>query len=288
MRFVSLRPEEIVVSPDLVRSSRSKQFEERLEASIQEIGLVEPLKVAPLPEGQFLIVDGIMRWRAISAIRQRDPAAFGLVPAYIVDYRRRYEIRFQTDIYQDLLPSQLAVLVEHLHKTEQIRKGEIAKYIGVSPATLRNYTGLWRLLERGGLFAQLVKLMDAGIIPASNPYAWLRLTAAGIRYALETHFGDGRRAEVWVDDCLRAARQGDVSPFPIKFIEAVTSTLSPQYYLAGQDVRAFKRDLGLRRAVQRQLPLDIHDAMDNLDRVASRSPEKVLRTAARSLRQFIQ
>ena len=45
--------------------------------------------------------------------------------------------------------------------------------------TLRNYTGLWRLLQRGGLFAKVVELMDVEVIPSSNPYAWLRLTPNG-------------------------------------------------------------------------------------------------------------
>ena len=56
----------------------------------------------------------------------------------------------------NLLPSQLAALVEHLHKAERVRKADIARYIGVSPTTLRNYTGLWRLLQRGELFAKIV------------------------------------------------------------------------------------------------------------------------------------
>src|SRR5438552_898054 len=157
-----------------MRSVTSKAFEERLEASIRQIGLAEPIKVARLSRDRYLIVDGVMRIRAINAIREESPESFRTIPAYEVDFKRRFEVRYQTDIYQDLLPSQLAMLVEHLHKKEGIRKNEIASYIGVSPATLRNYTGLWRLLQRNGIFAQLVRLMDVGVIPASNPYAWLR------------------------------------------------------------------------------------------------------------------
>src|SRR5207248_11806559 len=124
--------------------------------------------------------DGMLRLRAVQAIRQADAGCFETIPAYVVDLDRRYEIRYQTDIYQDLLPSQLAALVEHLHEAENVRKVDIARYIGVSPATLRNYTGLFRLIERGGLFAKVVDLMDVGVIPSSNPYAWLRLTASVI------------------------------------------------------------------------------------------------------------
>ena len=167
-----------------------------------------------------------------------------------MDYDRRYELRYQTDIYQDLLPSQLAGLVEHLHKTEHVRKADIARYIGVSPATLRNYTGLWRLLQRGGLFAKIVELMDVEVIPSSNPYAWLRLTATGLRYVLEHHFSEGERAEAWIEQCVLDARRGKAVRFPIKFVETTTDALPAEYYREGEELRTVKRDLGLRRAGQ--------------------------------------
>ena len=173
-----------------------------------------------------------------------------MIPAYVMDYDRRYELRYQTDIYQDLLPSQLAGLVEHLHQTEHVRKADIARYIGVSPATLRNYTGLWRLLQRGGLFAKIVELMDVGVIPSSNPYAWLRLTGAGLRYVLEHDFSEGDSAESWIERCVLDARRGKTVRFPIKFVETTTDALPAEYYREGEELRTVKRDLGLRRAGQ--------------------------------------
>ena len=105
MKLITVLSDQMVVSSDLARTSRSKQFEERLEASIAEIGLIEPIKAAAIPNDRYLIIDGVMRWRAITSIRASDPLAFSVIPVYVVDYDRRYEIRFQTDIYQDLLPS---------------------------------------------------------------------------------------------------------------------------------------------------------------------------------------
>ena len=198
MKSVHLRREDLVISPELGRSGQSWQFEERLQASIEEIGLSEPIKVAKTPDGSYLVVDGCLRVKAIDRIVESDPSHFPTIPAYLVDYAKRFEVRFQTDIYQDLLPSQLAVLVEHLHNNEHVRKVDIARYIGVSPPTLRNYTGVARMLGRGVLFSKLVELMDVGVIPASNPYAWLRLTADGVRYVIETSFSDGERAETWI------------------------------------------------------------------------------------------
>jgi ParB-like chromosome segregation protein Spo0J len=247
MKLIELELNDLVVSEELRRSGSAKQFEERLKSSIEEIGLAEPIKVAPLPTGKYVVVDGTMRLKAIAALQQEDPAAFPTIPAYVMDYDRRYELRYQTDIYQDLLPSQLAELVEHLHQTEHVRKADIARYIGVSPATLRNYTGLWRLLRRGGLFAKIVELMDVGVIPSSNPYAWLRLTETGLRYVLERDFSDGNSAESWIERCILDARRGKAVRFPIKFVEATTDALPAKYYREGEELRTVKRDLGLRR-----------------------------------------
>jgi hypothetical protein len=247
MKLIELELSDLVVSEELRRSGSAKQFEERLKSSIEEIGLVEAIKVALLPTGKYVVIDGIMRLKAITALKQKDPTAFTTIPAYVMDYDRRYELRYQTDIYQDLLPSQLAELVEHLHQTEHVRKADIARYIGVSPATLRNYTGLWRLLQRKGLFAKIVELMDVGVIPSSNPYAWLRLTETGLRYVLERDFSDGESPESWIDRCILDARRGKTIRFPIKFVEATTDALPAEYYREGEELRTVKRDLGLRR-----------------------------------------
>jgi hypothetical protein len=290
MRLIEVKPEQLVISSDLTRSTTSKQFEERLRASIEEIGLAEPLKVAPLQGNRYLVVDGMMRLRAIEAIRKADETRFKLVPCYAVEYSRRFEIRYQTDIYQDLLPSQLASLVEHLHEAEQVRKVDIARFIGVSPATLRNYTGLWRLVQRGGLFARIVDLMDVGVIPSSNPYAWLRLTAPGLRYVIESSFADGDTAERWVQERIERARGTDIAPYPLKYVEAMTNALPAKYYREAQEVRTLKRDLGLRRAAGMKSPRkpDVAEAVRHLNTVSRRSPNPVLKTAARSLRTYLQ
>lgn len=269
MKLIELKPSSLVISEDLSRSGNAKQFEERLRSSIEEIGLAEPIKVAPLPTGNYVVVDGIMRLKAIAMIQEQDPTAFPTVPAYVMDYDRRYEMRYQTDIYQDLLPSQLAELVEHLHKAEHIRKGDIARYIGVAPTTLRNYTGLWRLLQRGGLFAKVVDLMDVEVIPSSNPYAWLRLSPRGLRYVLEHNFSAGEEAESWIERCVLDARRGKTLRFSTKLVEAATDALPAEYYRETEELRAVKRDLGLRRATQSKL--DTNNA-DNVDATTDTLP----------------
>lgn len=291
MKLVQVDLEMLRCAPDLTRTKRTKVFEERLRASIDEMGLAEPLKVAPDPNGGFLIIDGVLRFDAIRKIHGTDQARFQQVPVLLLDYDRRFEVRFQSDIYQDLLPSQLASLVEHLHLNENVLKADIARYIGVSPATLRNYTGLWRLIERGGLFARIVELMDAGVLPASNPYAWLRLTSEGIRLALVQNFSDGLDPDAWINQQKDAALNGRAERVSIKRVEAATSSLPSSCYRNNEDVRTAKRDLGLLRAKKQdrdRATVRRIAARSHLTRVRDQSQNSVLRHASENLLEFLK
>ncbi|GIG53331.1 ParB/RepB/Spo0J family partition protein [Demequina activiva] len=287
MKLIEVPIGQLRLSAELARSGSAKAFEERLRSSVEEIGLAEPLKVAARPDGGYLVIDGALRLRAVRSIRQKDPSRFKTVTAYSLDYDMRYEIRFQSDIYQDLLPSQLATLVEHLHEAEHVRKADIARYIGVSPATLRNYTGLWRLMERGGLFTRIVELMDVGVFPSSNPYAWLRLTDDGLERALREKFTKGSDPETWSTAVAADARLGRAERYPLKFIEMVTAALPPECYLAGEEVRAVKRELGLRRAGGQATYRDFSHARDRLSTVSKKSREPVLVAAAKSFEEYL-
>lgn len=287
MRLLEVDPDELHLSPELVRSGSAKSFEDRLRSSIEEIGLAEPIKVAPDPEGGYLVIDGAFRLRAIQAIRERDTSRFTLVSIYVLDYDQRFEIRYQSDIYQDLLPSQLATLVEHLHKSEHVLKADIARYIGVSPATLRNYTGLWRLMERGGLFARIVELMDVGVFPSSNPYAWLRLTDDGLARVLNEQFSKSEDVDGWLTATADAARLGMVQRYPLKYIEMVTAALPSECFRVGENVRAIKRDLGLRRAAGKANKKKFEEARKHLATISKQSREPVIISAAKSLQEYL-
>jgi len=288
---IEINTDDLVLSSEMSRSHRSKQFEERLTASIREIGLTEPIKVAKLPTGRYLVVDGAMRVAAIRSLTSSDEGSRPLsVRAYEVEYERRFEVRYQTDIYQDLLPSQLALLVEHLHEAERISKHDIARYIGVSPTTLRNYTGLSRLLSRGGLFTQVVDLMDGEVFPASNPYAWLRLTATGLRRVIEVNFSNGEEPDRWADRVLTDTPR---QRFSIKYVEAATSDLSPKYYRQDAELRNVKRDLGRRRATASKSTTSDGDSVERTSMATShlakvaRSSDRLLQTAARSFQAYL-
>jgi hypothetical protein len=288
MKLIQVAPEALTISSDLTRTGSAKEFSERLQASIEAIGLAEPLKVAPLPKGGYLVIDGAFRLQAIRAIRKSDPSRFTKIAAYLFDYEQRFELRYQSDIYQDLLPSQLAQLVEHLHETEHVKKLDIARYIGVSPATLRNYTGLARLLQRGGLFAQVVALMDVGVFPSSNPYAWLRLSKKGIHQVLKVFAGEKESAEDWIELNLYHVKQGRTVCYPANVVESVTGCLPDDCYQSSGEERSVKRALGLQRTKRmRKKILDFTSAHKHLKVVSSRSRDPVLQMAAKSLTEYL-
>lgn len=288
MKLIEVTPEELTISKELTRTGSAKSFSERLQASIDEIGLAEPIKVARLSSGGYLVIDGALRLQAIRAIRKENPARFKKIAAYLFDYEQRFELRYQSDIYQDLLPSQLAQLVEHLHDAENIKKIDIARYIGVSPATLRNYTGLARLMQRGGLFAKVVTLMDVEVFPSSNPFAWLRLTVKGIHQVLEVFASKNKSVEDWIEHTLHQAQQGRTVLYPATVIESVTGSLPDDCYLSSGEERSAKKDRGLQRTKRMaKKVVDFAPAHKHLKMVSSRSKDPVLQIAAKALATFL-
>ncbi len=288
MKLIEVAPDELATSKELTRTGSAKSFSERLQASIEEIGLAEPIKVARLSNGGYLVIDGGLRLQAVRAIRKENPARFNKIAAYLYDYEQRFELRYQSDIYQDLLPSQLAQLVEHLHDAEHIKKIDIARYIGVSPATLRNYTGLARLMQRGGLFAQVVTLMDVEVFPSSNPFAWLRLSVKGINRVLEVFADKNRSVEDWIELTLHQVQQGHAVLYPATVVESVTGSLSDDCYLSSGEERSAKKDRGLQRTKRMTKKIiNFAPAHKHLKLVSSRSKDPVLQMAAKALTEYL-
>ena len=93
MKLIEVAPEELTLSKELTRTGSAKSFAERLQASIEEIGLAEPIKVAPLSDGGYLVIDGGLRLQAIRAIRKKEPTRFKRIPAYLFHYEQRFELR---------------------------------------------------------------------------------------------------------------------------------------------------------------------------------------------------
>jgi hypothetical protein len=130
--------------------------------------------------------------------------------------------------------------------------------------------------------------MDAGVIPSSNPFAWLRLTDAGIEVVFNT-LSQGAEIDEWINRAIEEARAGRLRPLPTKYIEEITGFLDDEFYREGQHVRELKKDLGQRRAgkLHKQATFDARRARQHLDRVENESKDKVLQVAASALRNYL-
>jgi hypothetical protein len=179
MKSIQVGPDDLIVSPELNRSGRSKQFEERLRASIAEVGLAEPIKVARTPGGQYVVIDGIMRLNAIAEIRATDPTAFATIPAYVVEYGRRFEIRYQTDIYQDLhYGADMPWTARHIRTVLGRQEAP-----DPAPALLHAVNPSWSLLERQQppqSRSWLSALSPQSILGSTQPYPYVLCTGSEV------------------------------------------------------------------------------------------------------------
>ena len=103
------------------------------------------------------------------------------------------------------------------------------------------------MLQRGGLFASVVKLMDLGVFPRSNPYAWLRLNDIGLEAAI-TLFSDGViQPEEWLAATINAANRGSIRRYSLKAVEEATALLPDSCYRESSHVREAKQAYGQQK-----------------------------------------
>ena len=93
--------------------------------------------------------------------------------------------------------------------------------------------------------------------------------------------------EAWISAAADAARLGGTERYPLKYIEMVTAALPAECFRVGEDVRAIKRDLGLRRAAGHAKREGFKEAHDHLSRVSKESREPVLVAAAKSFQKYL-
>ncbi len=145
-------------------------------------------------------------------------------------------------------------------------------------------------MQRPGLAAKVVELMDVGVFPASNPYAWLRLNTEGLKFVLAELAGDDETAETWIERVLLAARQGHGTHYMTSAVETITGGLGDECYNSDSEVRSVKQDLGTRRAIGKETAKarSTVAAVQNLNKVAHDTTSPVLRSAAESFKAYLQ
>ena len=126
-----------------------QQFEEaaldELAASIQQLGIIQPITVRALGDGEFEIISGERRLRAARR------AGMDHLPAFIreADTAEMLEMALVENLQrEELNPIEIALGYQRLVEECDLTQGEVAEQVGKSRATVSNFLRLLRLPPR--------------------------------------------------------------------------------------------------------------------------------------------
>lgn len=126
---------DLSTNPNQPRLHFDEEALAELSASIREIGVLQPLLVRALPDGNYQIIAGERRWRAA----QR--AGLATVPAVVktTDDMSSVEQALVENLHrQDLLPLEEAAAYQQLIDDFGLTHDAVAKRVGKSRASISN------------------------------------------------------------------------------------------------------------------------------------------------------
>lgn len=115
---------------------------EELAASINQLGIIQPITVRKTPEGKFQIISGERRWRASKM------AGLSEVPAYVrlADDQGMLEMALVENIQrEDLDAIEMAISYKRLIDECNLTQEEMSERIGKKRSTVTNYLRLLKL-----------------------------------------------------------------------------------------------------------------------------------------------
>jgi ParB/RepB/Spo0J family partition protein len=216
--------------PDAYASPSRKVDDEILRNSIQLTGVQQPLIVARISSEQYLVMDGVRRWRVAKSL------GLDSLPCVIdhgindVDDAEQYRnrIRFVLDEHrQDLLPTQRATLIRKLQESFQLTAKEVALYLGVTPGTITN----WMLVEKA--VPEIQRAVDAGEITIHTVRAFAGMTPAGQRKVWEGDNAALRSMSAsslhrWIRQTYSPSEHADFYESPEKLIKQLQRKSAPR------------------------------------------------------------
>lgn len=193
-----------------------------LSASIQQVGVLQPLLVRPGPEGQYELVVGERRWRAARR------AGLPTVPALIVDTDERggLERALVENIHRrDLNPIEEGAAYQQLLEEAGLTHEQLAERLGLSRPAVTNAL---RLLDLPGAVQRMV--IDT-LLSAGHARALLGLGSEALMVrAAERVAAEGlsvretedlvRRQKIQTGPASGAARLQTIRPEPAGLLEA--------------------------------------------------------------------
>jgi len=162
--------------PNAYASVSRRVDDDILRNSVQLTGVQQPLVVVQLATEQYLIVDGVRRRTVADSLGMAELPCIVDGGAEEVDDPQEYRnrIRFILGEHrQDLLPSQRATLIRKLQDSFGLNAKQVALYLGVTPATIANWTMINELIPA------IRNVIDAGTFAVHTARAFNGMSDAG-------------------------------------------------------------------------------------------------------------
>ncbi len=134
--------DQIEANPNQPRREFDPESLQELANSIRELGIVQPITLRQLADGQYQIVAGERRWRASQM------AGLQTIPAYIrtIDDESVMELALVENIQrEDLNAIEIALAYAHLLEKEGMTQERVAERVGKSRVAVTNYLRLLKL-----------------------------------------------------------------------------------------------------------------------------------------------
>lgn len=132
----------IYPNPDQPRKEFDTKALDELASSISSIGLVQPITVQDVGNGQYMIISGERRWRACKSV------GIEAIPAYIrtVDDDQIMEMALVENIQrEDLNAIEVALAYRKLLDNFNLTQDTLGQRLGKGRATISNYLRLLKL-----------------------------------------------------------------------------------------------------------------------------------------------
>lgn len=129
-------------NPNQPRREFDEESLQELADSIAEIGIIQPITLRQLDNGQYQIIAGERRWRA------SQKAGLASIPAYIrkASDENVMEMALIENIQrQDLNSIEIALAYQHLIEEYKLTQERLSERVGKKRATIANYIRLLKL-----------------------------------------------------------------------------------------------------------------------------------------------
>ena len=204
-RVADLEIEAIRPNPYQPRKDFDEAALDELAASVAQLGIIQPLTVRSLGEGQYELISGERRLRASRR------AGLKKVPAYIreADTEAMLEMAIVENVQrEDLNPVEVALGYQRLMEEVGLTQEQVAEKVGKSRPTIANALRLLRLPPR------VQASLREGTLSSGHARALVGVEDEGQLLALHRSVLDDGLSVREVERQAKALREADEAPAP--------------------------------------------------------------------------